>query len=280
MKKKSSKVTRKKTKTVKKVVKTKPVSKRRGGEGLRQEDVLLMAREFYLEFGSTRYQDLEAVVRRRFVNEVAYTATVARVVKYVTKHDPVVAFKHLDPAEQRVVIAKDVLTQLAMGEMVAKAGTYFRHLPPEGVVLKGTDEVGDVLNQHPQCSVCVLGALFVAAVRKADQLRVGALQDISWTQTRLRADRNVLTNYLDDYFDDEQISLIESAFEGCEFGDHGKRSAGFRGMVCKKNPIARVKPEERDRLVMIEIMNNIIRHNGKFVPPARAKAKPEVQEES
>jgi hypothetical protein len=137
-------------------------------------------------------------------------------------------------------------------------------------MLSGGQQVCDVLEKEPTCIACALGALFVGAVMKADALKVSDVQDTDWNSHRVKVNLSSLFEYLREYFDDEQRSLIESAFEGNVHGDDGHRSMGFRTLVLGTGHGQRRKAESADKKVMGAIMKNIIRNKGNFVPPARA----------
>lgn len=168
------------------------------------------------------------------------------------------AFFAQSPAQQRVTIAKDVISELRSGRFRASSGLYFEasgfkaddaldYAEPE-------DELSDVLTRVDKCNVCALGAVFVCGVQRADNLTV---QGAGGYQQK------DMHEYLSRFFSVSQLHLIETAFEKGEVGSRGDveteeavAAVGFWRNLTTPNP------ENR----MLAIMENIIRNNGKFKP--------------
>ena len=137
----------------------------------------------------------------------------------------------ISKAKQRVLIAKDALEWEAAGALIAAQGQYVAPLlaPIDGSLWQQARDtfIG-------KCQVCALGALLVAKAVRYDNVTREALLGQN-------------TQALREHFDEDQLTLIESAFEGWNdeswFDAYPDESARFRA-----------------------IMRNIIRHKGTFVP--------------
>lgn len=171
-------------------------------------------------------------------------------------------FASLKPAEKRVAIARDVLSQLRLGKLVATPGVWLRDggeeplICAEDSVEKKNVELQAILNKQEQCTGCALGGMFMCAVKRANKLKVKDLTDFTSEdgyEESVDVDGSDATAYLGRWFDQEQLSMIESAFERGD-GAFGSEAANF----CADEEDA----GERMRL----IMENIIVHKGRFNP--------------
>lgn len=177
-------------------------------------------------------------------------------------------FRKLSPAAKRVRIAKDVIEQLESGRIAALKGQYFSpHDPEKWWQLQGETQLHVAIADQLQCSVCALGAAFVCAVNRANDIKVsqvsGMLSSITMTKRRIQ-------DYLGSWFSLEQLGLIEVAFErGASFAHPGtddelvRRAYGFNGDIWADSAVSF---EERTRMAMVRIMRNIISNRGEFVP--------------
>jgi hypothetical protein len=159
-------------------------------------------------------------------------------------------FRNLPPEEQRVAIAKDVLKQMKLKKIKPSHGVY---LDLTGSVpISGDEQVCDVLaNKH--CEVCALGGMMVAAVMKADDLKVSQLYLQS--ENLYAIGGNDCSSYLSRFFTHDQLKQIEAAFE--------------RWTECDGQDVKPFAPEARGAVKrMTLVMKNIIKNNGTFVWPA------------
>lgn len=170
-------------------------------------------------------------------------------------------------AQMRVIIAKDVLAQIAKG----------RYRPVEGSWV-GSSNLGDMdlyiekrldkdeslcrvdaseyVNKVKKCSVCALGAIFMS--------QVGNFGGITFTSGSYAYSvfEDLERSPLKRYFSISQLELIESCFEGLDgtysgsMAKNSDRVSAQAYYVCYKNSTER----------MTAIMNNIIRNKGTFVP--------------
>ena len=105
-----------------------------------------------------------------------------------------------------------------------------------------------------QCQVCGIGSLFVAAIDRVNQC----------TPSDMRRDLNnshFMRKYLKEWFDGDQLRMIEAAFEGADININGwhpsepvRRAIKFTDLI--KTPEGRLK----------KIMRNIIANHGEFLP--------------
>lgn len=151
-------------------------------------------------------------------------------------------FVKLPRAKQRVQIAKDVLQQLEMGKIIPRT-TYFTSLTPTG---NYQDEELCTLTAQTKCEVCGIGALFIAAVERTDEIEVGEFEG--------RDARDKIVEYLSKWFDSDDLDLIEAYFERNQRG-------GVKFPMDWDSPI--LKADDRgDRMRMI--MENIVSNRGRF----------------
>lgn len=151
-------------------------------------------------------------------------------------------------AEKRVALAKDVLAQLAAKKIFPEVGTYLH--------MRANDE----------CHVCALGSLVVACCG---------------IEGRRQLNCDAVVACLRPVFDADQLVLIEAAFENdaepptleIYSGEDDDLLASAADSI---GPIRYAEDEEGDYDVapgeaerrMRWIMQNIIDHNGTFVPEA------------
>ncbi len=151
-----------------------------------------------------------------------------------------------------VEIAKDVLKHIG----------HFKVADKTGYVL-GEYEAGDsVLECTKSCTVCALGAMFLTHLDNTDSLKV---TPTGW----FRIESFDVYEQLSEVFTEEQLGLIEAAFEcdwGCYYDDTWDIENGFpEDHPCfKAEAFGRSYTEPRERLVAI--MENIIANEGTFKP--------------
>lgn len=164
-------------------------------------------------------------------------------------------FEKMSPAEKRVQIARDVIAQLAAKRLIATTGTWLAN-GDEGDLFTKEDvhknpELQKILKRQKECTGCALGGMFMCAVERADELRLGDL-DRDSRDYRQMQDGSVF-KYMEKFFSREQLDEIEAAFEQGEgFVDDSNVASGWLSEVDDAN--------ERMRL----IMENIVANKGKF----------------
>ncbi len=145
-----------------------------------------------------------------------------------------------------VSIAQDVLKLLDAQKLIAESGIYLEIEYDEEDL--NDQELQTVLNDtNVKCSVCALGSLFVAKIWKTDNLTVSGTSVM---------DNNKMREELDAYFSQDQLKLIERAFEGWTY-NNDPRTAGFYSFQNNHG-----NSDTRLRIIMA----NIIANGGTFVP--------------
>jgi hypothetical protein len=168
------------------------------------------------------------------------------------------AFEKLGRRDQRIAIAKDVIS-LLKAEKIQPASTYLNiqseHIQDcydnNGHPLDKLDEIqaGVILEQLPSCKVCGIGSLFVAAIRKHDKMTFNdLLADYEACDTR-----DMQTDYLKRWFDSDELDSVEEYFE--QENDE---------YITPENSPIKAEYDKSKRLVMI--MENIISNKGHFKP--------------
>jgi hypothetical protein len=187
-------------------------------------------------------------------------------------------FKKLPRNRQRVEIAKDVLGLLATDMIKAAHGAWVDSDLIELGYCEPETELKDILPKamsRNDCRCCALGACFVAIINRLDNCPRPYNGKLPFS---------ILLPHLRKIFDDEQIVLIENAYE-LGYGSLNPKGAFFE-MYWKK--AAKPKPgmdedlpspgsDELERAInfgnqysgngrLAAIMKNIIENDGTFVP--------------
>lgn len=173
----------------------------------------------------------------------------------------------MEKAELRVAVAKDVLA--SMRKYCAAPGTYIdpTHdalIAASKVADKGGKEVAQLLKK--KCDVCAIGATFLSlvAIDNKYKFQVGNnLVGESFVYTPLGYQAK---DRLRKVFSEEQLCLIESAFETVHFND-------FYNLVQDKDLDDKVdravafgeKYDDPDKRLRA-IMRNIVKNEGTFIP--------------
>lgn len=164
-------------------------------------------------------------------------------------------FKMLEPAQQRVTLAEEVLRYLDAGKINPVRGAYI-HTP----ALQDYRGAGlqEVLEEN-HCEVCALGALLYARVVSFNQFEIQAslvYRSIYW---------DVVQTEMHHYFSYQQIALIEAAFEMRTLAAHA--DPGYseldRDEECEAASMFQGRGPASFRLRAI--MENIIANGGTFV---------------
>ena len=117
-------------------------------------------------------------------------------------------FESLSSAEQRVLIAKDVLAQVKAEKFIPRRGNYIKNL-----TIKGGQPSGGSVQKHFDeitCSCCALGACLLSATKFKNKLEFGDIYDM--------VSRNSSWDLLKGIFSAEQLNMIEYAFEAQRSG--------------------------------------------------------------
>lgn len=163
-------------------------------------------------------------------------------------------FEDMTPAEKRVAIAQDLIAHVAAGKIRPTRGTYLS-APPD---YRGAEyafrpddkrQACEVLAAMRVCECCQIGGLLYATVLRANAVQVGQLVD----EPGDAMCEDGFGGYLREFFDEDQLYLMESTFEGwCRTSE---------------TAVSEFFNRHRDRQKrMVAICQNIIDHDGEFVP--------------
>lgn len=157
-------------------------------------------------------------------------------------------FARMSPSQKRVEICKDVISMLALpsnqGPTIER-GVYFN---VNDEAINGSSDLQTIACDSPDsCTVCGIGAMFLAHVRKMDGITIEESNELD--------DRWELVGEMIGYFPEEQLLQIECAFEGGEVND-SKVLSSF-GKEWEKSI-----SDPKDRLRAI--CKNIITNEGTF----------------
>lgn len=179
-------------------------------------------------------------------------------------------FKKLSQPRKRVAIARDALAQLGT-RLTASAGRWvqFRKLLPE---LAPETQVQDILNKTPECDVCAKGALFVCLVDRVNDLTLASAP----ITPRLFGDVSHIKgqatdSYLRRLFSDNQLNLIEIAFESESYAMHSGITPNntFQEKMDARTffyTFGQDKDAKSSEVRLRAILENIIANNGTFKP--------------
>jgi hypothetical protein len=180
------------------------------------------------------------------------------------------AFEDMTPNEKRVAIARDLIEHVNAGRVRAQESVW---LSSRGAVqFSNSDErqLDAVLKAVPTCTCCQLGGLLYATACRANAVKVSDVTNEYDDDDSL--DYSGFSGYLERYFEEQQLMLMEMAFEG---GD-----GAFSGYDLDTNEETEDELEhaanafyfrhDNDEERMVAICQNIIDHGGEFVLPVPA----------
>lgn len=171
--------------------------------------------------------------------------------------------KKISKEKARVTVAKDVLARLRYRKVQQRVYLDKRELDNviwdlEDVAYKKNEYVGNLdarehINKLEKCPACALGNMLLSHVRIFDKITLYNLDEMN-------GDRDPIMDVLTDYFSEEQLDLIECAFEG-EFWGNGEYDMD---LVDKAIVFGNKYLDSKKRLRAI--MLNIVKNNGTFKP--------------
>jgi hypothetical protein len=203
------------------------------------------------------------VIDRLSVSEAraALEAAIARTNKATEKRNR--AFAKLSGSRKRITVARDVLEQLRLRRFVATTGTYLQPTTVEAQrQFNSFDDDSDKRPVHEvledvKCQVCGIGSLFVAAVDRANACTI---KDMNHSYEN----SGFMREYLGGFFSDEQLVLIETAFEKFLVDSLGTGLDEWSPEIHAAIAFGAKYSNAEKRLK--SIMENIIEHKGTFVP--------------
>lgn len=170
-----------------------------------------------------------------------------------------IRFDSMTPAQRRVAIAKDVLVQVKAGKYNPKFGSY---VESDAVASAdpGTPLHKVVLAKDFECQVCALGSMCLSAAAKFDSMELTHYEkDYGISGNHKKNDKQSLRFALERYFTQDQLELIESAFEATTMSE---------GYADNGHIIASRMLRGSTKTRLVKIMENIIANKGTFVVPS------------
>jgi hypothetical protein len=182
-------------------------------------------------------------------------------------------FNRLPKRKKAVLVAKDVIAQIALERFQIRSNTYFDRIHISGLEPSEAPATPAVVDQLAKsCTVCAKGAAFLSCVRLGNKLSVSDL--LSAASGFGSNERERMTKI----FDSVDYDLIEAAFEGnsdcpdqCELNDYdGKtdklvRAARDNYFYAFERDYT-VDGDGTDHHRLVAIMLNVIENKGRFIP--------------
>jgi hypothetical protein len=178
-------------------------------------------------------------------------------------------FKLASKAQKRVMIAKDVIKQINEKKFWATRGDWAT-VRIDKELSKETQACSVLENKDTECSCCALGAMMLSEIRHMDKITIKDLDlDVYFGETTFRVDHGAKGDRLGLYFSEDQIRLIEMAFE---FGRGNyyplisrpdeQRAKDFAFGLGRDYEVA----DDQENYRLVAIMENIIENKGTFKP--------------
>lgn len=157
-------------------------------------------------------------------------------------------FDELSKAQQRVVIAKDLLARLRRRTFTPETSTYLRVTD-----LNENETDARKAFRGAACRGCQIGGLFLCALDRHNKLAQSDMELIRVGRRReWQAGDGALRNYLTQWFTHAELDIVESFFEGWEDEDGPGKAGRFAKLVERHG----------DRMKMIA--QNIVDGKGRF----------------
>lgn len=195
-----------------------------------------------------------------------------------------------DEAGKRVLVAKDILLQIAARKFDPQTSKFLLIESNQLEKMEGSDSLqGCLLDNNTGCRGCAIGGAMMSMIRFNN---TAIFNDTNYnnenerhlayhkgTRVAKSADNALLSQQLKDLFGEEQLRLIEQAFERCSGVYRLKAISRYNQFSYDKliemdlkndSPqwkaymFGRAHYEDKDRLVAI--MENIIKNKGTFIP--------------
>lgn len=136
-------------------------------------------------------------------------------------------FNRLSKAKKAVLVAEDILLQLATKKYIANSGTYIRTYTDEFKLgVEREDDIKSNFDKIESCEVCALGSVLMSCTKMGNLL---TFNDINIENSSLDSINNDnVKTLLSSVFDDHTLLLIETAFEGYEPFDYANNLKGYK----------------------------------------------------
>jgi hypothetical protein len=173
-------------------------------------------------------------------------------------------FNALSSQEKKIAIAKDAIQQIEIGKYKAKQ-SYGYFTLGEYMTQDNRYQISDLqceIDKAETCSLCGMGAVFASRVRLGNDI------------TNAKPDGDDIVNILEDVFEEEELRLIEAAFEGDGNENYFEtyeeydedEDTYFTDYEPLNNAVAFHDNELGASEMLIKILNNVIENNGEFKP--------------
>lgn len=231
-------------------------------------------------------------------------ATFAAMVRRIKRDNT--KFEAASAQEKRVMVAKDVLALIKIKKIQPTSGVYCEFKQPVfpadlGIkahveeddttatslrkAISKTD-FGEVVKAAPSCTVCGIGAVFLATVLRKDQLPLSkVLGDDAWSAYDFQdsgleeVGDDLMRGYLKQAgFTSSMLQILETTFERSDFMGRGGltgrmasvveylQSTNYAGGGASRPLGDRGVVNSSDTAVLEWIMNGVIRDKGEFTP--------------
>lgn len=171
-------------------------------------------------------------------------------------------FNKLGKAEQRVLIAQDVLANIKSKVYIPKEGVYF----DDSLLIRELGSNADIqqnFDKIKECEVCAMGSCLLSTIKFKDSITTTDLKDMPLHRTSKESDLIV------EVFSENQLALIETAFER-RYSTEGHWSSVIGGVLTTIKEVNKAikfgMKYANDTNKLIGIMKNIIKNNGTFIP--------------
>lgn len=167
-------------------------------------------------------------------------------------------FRSLGLKEQRIKIIKDVIASLTSNKYSATQGLYVKLPSSKLAKFSRYEQLNIALEDVSEsCRVCGIGGIFLSAVTLNNKYTVGDYDSHDGGSSKLR-------DYLNPWFSDDQLDLIETAFErDSTMSKHSGNDVDLARDFGRKYLASKLR--------LLAICNNILENKGEFVPPNLSK---------
>lgn len=181
-------------------------------------------------------------------------------------------FANKTNAEKRVLIAKDVLTQIKHKKFIPSNGGFlsFANLDYKTTNLResfltGRDLWEDGLHEEATCHCCALGGMMMSCTLFNNNIDIGQDRELIDDMGEEIRDNTLFPNGLNTIFSKKQLAMIEIAFEkgsGSFYASNTPEITFTEQCLCANYGRNFETPKERLRA----IMRNIVKNKGEFIP--------------
>lgn len=183
------------------------------------------------------------------------------------------AFAKASKAEKRVLIAKDVISLLALDAIFPTNGVYFKVEKEAGEFkVKENDEIQKIFanplsRSFPACEVCAIGAAMLSTIRMADKLKVKDVV-VGCSNSSSVIDHETGEESLDDRITgSSEFSLEYDDDDSPWVNIFGYQMLAEMEKTFEHNHCNMYSDVRDPNLVMFLVYENIVMNKGKYIPP-------------